>query len=82
MGTFTTPRDATVPAEQQGLFRKFSVQRTDGSDVVGGKHFGCRYFVLDLDHDPFARAALRAYAQACQATHPQLATDIHSELAP
>jgi len=73
------PRDLTKPAEQQGIFEKFSVQRTDGSDAPGGKHHGCKYFVIDLDHDQYARAAMRAYAAACRATHPLLADDIESE---
>ena len=33
-------RDTTKPAEQQGLFRKFEVQRVDGTDAIGGKHHG------------------------------------------
>lgn len=69
-------RDTSKPAEQQGLFRKFNVSRVDGSDVFGGKHYGCSYYVLDLDHDEFAPAAMQAYAAACRATHPMLADDI------
>lgn len=64
------------PAEAQGLFHKFNVTRTDGSDKPGGKHYGCEYFVLDVDHDPHAKAALQAYALACAATHPQLSADL------
>ena len=69
-------RDASTPAEQQGLFRKFDVRRTDGSSKPGGKHEGCEYFVLDVDHDPLARVALQAYADSCDATHPQLSQDL------
>ncbi len=69
-------RDPTKPAEAQGLFRKFMVQRVDGSDKQGGKHYGCEYFVLDVDHDPHAKAALQAYAQACAKSHPQLSADL------
>jgi hypothetical protein len=72
-------RDSTKPAEQQGLFRKFDIRRTDGSDQPGGKHYGCRYFVLDMTHDQHAPAALRAYAASCESTHPQLAADLVSE---
>lgn len=72
-------RDASVSAEQQGLFRKFDVRRVDGTDKPGGKHHGCRYFVLDVDHDPCARAALTAYAAACEATHPVLAADLRTK---
>lgn len=40
--------------ENRGLYEKFRVWRTDGSSDVGGKHEHCRYFVLDLTHDPYA----------------------------
>lgn len=69
-------RDTTKPAEQQGLLRKFDVRRTDGSDKPGGKHYGCEYFVLDVNHDPHAKPALAAYAKAVEATHPTLADDM------
>ena len=72
------PRDLTKPAEQQGIFEKFTVRRNDGSDAPGGKHHGCRYFVLDLDHDQHAGPAMHAYAVSCRATHPVLAEDIES----
>lgn len=72
-------RDPSKPAEQQGLFRKFDVRRTDGSDAPGGKHHGCRYYVLDLTHDQHAPAAMRAYAAACAVTHPLLAADIAAD---
>jgi hypothetical protein len=69
-------RNPSKPAEQQGLFRKFVVTRTDGSDKPGGKHENCEYFVLDVGHDKHAPAALWAYAQACKDTHPDLAADL------
>jgi hypothetical protein len=72
-------RDASLPAERQGLFRKFVVGRVDGSDKPGGKHHGCTYFVLDVDHDPCARPALAAYAAACESTHPTLAADLRTK---
>ncbi len=62
--------------DNRGLYGKFNVQRTDGRDAPGQKHHGCRYFVMDLDHDPYAIAAIRAYAVACRPTHPQLAADL------
>lgn len=71
-----------MPAKAQGLFHKFRVQRIDGSDRIGGKHYGCRYFVLDLTHDEHAPVAMRAYAAACRVTHPQLARDIEVEYPP
>lgn len=71
-------RDTDRPAEQQGLFRKFEVRRVDASDMPGGKHHGCEYFVLDMDHDKAAPAALVAYADAVAETHPQLAADLRA----
>lgn len=69
-------RDLSKPAEQQGIFRKFEVRRVDGSDAPGGKHHGCRYFVLDLDHDQHAANAMAAYGLSCATTHPQLSAEI------
>lgn len=59
-----------------GLYEKYTVRRNDGSDGPGGKHEGCRYFVLDMTHDKFAAVALAAYAAACQHDRPQLALDL------
>jgi hypothetical protein len=58
------------------LFDKFHVDRADGTSSPGAKHDGCQYFVLDLTHDQYAPAALRAYAWACTATHPLLSADL------
>lgn len=60
----------------RGLYRKFKVTRTDGKSAPGKKHERCRYYVLDLDHDEFARAALQAYGLACKAKFPQLSEDL------
>jgi len=59
-----------------GLFNKFTVTRNDGKDAPGEKHDGCEYFVLDLTHDPFAAAAISAYAHACREKYPALARDL------
>ncbi len=69
-------RDTKLTDRAQGVFRKFNVTRTDGSSEPGGKHHGCSYFVLDVDHDPCAAPALKAYADAVEATHPVLAADM------
>lgn len=74
-------RDRTKPAEQQGLFRKFLVIRTDGSSGIGGKHEHCENFVLDVNHDPHAPAALAAYANEVERTHPALAADMRQRYA-
>lgn len=70
------PRDTSRNDTEQGLFQKFIVTRTDGSSAPGGKHEHCEYFVLDVDHDPHAEAALEAYARRCSVTHPELAVDM------
>lgn len=64
----------------KGLYNKFTVTRTDGSSGPGGKHEHCRYFVLDLDHDPHAQAAILAYANSCRDTYPMLAADLDTLL--
>lgn len=62
--------------DARGLYRKFYVERSDGSGALGQKHDGCTYFVLDMDCDPHALPALAAYAKSCRETHPQLARDL------
>lgn len=63
--------------KDMGLYTKFKVARTDGSSKPGKKHDGCRYFVLDVNHDPYAAAALRMYASACGREYPELAKDLY-----
>ena len=60
----------------RGLYQKFHVERTDGKSYRGEKHYGCEYFVLDLDCDPHAIAAIRAYAESCREEYPQLSIDL------
>lgn len=62
--------------QEKGLYPKYEVHRRDGSSAPGGKHEKCYMYVLDLDHDPFAKPALLAYADACEAEYPQLARDL------
>lgn len=59
-----------------GIHNKFNVRRTDGSSSPGRKHEKCAYFVLDLEHDPYAIPALKAYAEACKDKLPDLARDL------
>lgn len=68
--------NVTDDDKTKGLYRKFTVERTDGSSGPGGKHEHCHYYVLDLDHDPHAPAAIRAYADSCRAEYPALAADL------
>lgn len=60
----------------RGLYEKFHVVRVDSQSLAGQKHDGCDYFVLDLTHDPHAKAALMAYAESCQLDYPLLADDL------
>ena len=62
--------------KDKGLYEKFSVHRVDGRSNRGQKHEGCKYFVLDLTHDKFALAAIRAYAEACKAEYAALSADL------
>jgi len=67
-----------VTDKTQGLYGKYIVRRTDGTDAPGGKHEGCCYFVLDLTHDAGARHAARTYARNIRGTNPILADDLES----
>jgi hypothetical protein len=68
---------APPPAEPAtGIYRKFLVERTDGSSAPGGKHENCDYFVLDWAHDKYAVPAAIAYARACKDEYPELAADL------
>jgi hypothetical protein len=62
--------------KERGLYQKFIVTRVDGSGKPGGKHCDCDYFVIDLNHDKFAEAAIEAYANACEKEYPALAADL------
>lgn len=64
--------------DDRGIHSKYKVERTDGSSGPGGKHEGCTYFVLDLEHDEYAIPALKAYAKACRRDNPALAADLAS----
>lgn len=64
--------------KSRGLYNKFNVTRTDGSSEPGGKHDGCEYFVLDITHDPHAKAALLAYAESCKTDYPLLSHDLRA----
>lgn len=65
---------------ERGLYDKFEVRRTDGSSESGERHENCKYFVLDLDHDPHAIPALEAYIKSCRPHFPKLARDLDIEL--
>jgi len=76
-GTSAVPLAPTPPDKRTiGLYAKFNVTRTDGKSAPGEKHDGCEYFVLDVTHDKHAHAALKAYADSCEAEYPLLARDV------
>ncbi len=62
----------------QGIYRKFIVERTDGKSAPGEKHHGCDYFVLDMDHDEHARAAIEGYVKSLEDAeeYPLLSRDL------
>ena len=64
--------------QTRGLYNKFKVERTDGTSAPGGKHEDCEYFVLDMDHDEHARAAIEGYVRSLEASeeYPKLAADL------
>lgn len=47
--------------KNEGFYQKYRVERTDGRTITGPT------FTLEIDHDPFAVAALTAYADAAEA---------------
>lgn len=66
--------------QERGLYHKFDVKRTDGSSGPGRKHEKCWNFVLDINHDVHAVAALKAYAESCRKDFPQLSADLFQVL--
>jgi hypothetical protein len=71
----------TSHKDDKGLFRKFEVRRTDGTDQPGGVHYGDTYFVLNLTHDFAAPIALKSYVDAVRHDRPQLARELAAVLA-
>ena len=67
------------PDEKRGLYQKYQVTRLHDPS---GKHRECEFYVLDLIHDGYARAALLAYAAACEDEFPKLARDLAAKLNP
>lgn len=66
----------SMPLEQQGLVRRYRVERLDGSHPPGTE-----YLVLRLGSDDHAtQAAVFAYARAVRHSHPLLAKDLLATL--
>lgn len=66
--------------QERGIYGKYSVARVDGSSEPGRKHEKCFVFVLDLNHDPHAIPALKAYADSCRSDYPLLADDLEDAI--
>jgi hypothetical protein len=72
------PKNPTTEDRKRGLYPKYQVERIN--DPVA-KHAGCRYFVLDPQHDPIARDALALYAARAERDgYRELARDLHKWL--
>jgi hypothetical protein len=69
----TLVRREVVPGDPRALFAK---KIRDVPAIPPPKHERCRYFVLDLDHDRHALAALWGYVSSCEAEYPALAADL------
>lgn len=57
---------------KRGLYRKYVVEKVDGRPVDPD----AEYFVLRVDKDPAARAAVLAYARACREANQGLSDDL------
>ena len=65
-----------INQQEVGVYPKYIVKRADETDLTGGKHYNCFYFVLDLDCDPHAIPAIKAYIDSCKTKYPLLARDL------
>jgi hypothetical protein len=65
-----------VEDKRNKLQQKYYVERIDERDRAGGDRVDSKYFVLDYVHDPYALAALEAYALACDEDFPNLSAEI------
>lgn len=61
-----------MPDTDKGMYNKYEVKRIDGKP---GRE-NCRYFVLDLCHDPYAKPALEAYINALPKEYDLLRKDL------
>lgn len=59
--------------QSAGLYTKYTIKRLGDRT---GKHSECFKFVIDCQHDKFAKEALTAYARVCAQEYPQLAEDL------
>lgn len=64
----------TDPEPKEGLYQKYMVCPLHDPEY---KHAHCKYFVLDLIHDPYSIPALRAYAKKAASSYLVLAQEIN-----
>ena len=69
------PRGHTVPSNEQGLYQKYTVHRTDGKVDEPGTE----YLVLKWN-DPNAVGAILTFADAVQDQNPKLARELRHKL--
>jgi hypothetical protein len=73
------PEDSErLTKREMGIYDKYFVMRGDLQDMRGGRHFGCKHFVIDISHDPFAKETLLRYAELCEKEYPNLARDLRA----
>lgn len=61
----------------KGIYEKYYVTRADEGDRPNHKHYGCKYFVLDLTHDRFVPETIRTYGRLARAAgYGPLASDL------
>jgi hypothetical protein len=75
---YVSPEEQTRREMDRGLYDKYVVRRLDADPT--GKHAECWYFVLDLEHDPYAYSALDMYASTCADKYPVLSYELKQRL--
>ncbi len=61
----------------KGIYGKYLIEKADGSPIAAA----AEYFVLRLDTDPCARAAVLRYADECEGRNPILAAELREWVA-
>lgn len=71
-GKYGRFEEKTKKEENRGLYRKYIIQKVDGTPVEPM----AEYFVLRVDKDPHARKALITYAKSVMEENPKFASEI------
>lgn len=67
--------------KERGMYQKYIVTELDENGDVKPNQYDGMYVVLKMGKDPYAIAALKAYARACAAEYPKLAEDFNKLVA-